>query len=88
LLSAQSANGAIIIPMRRFPPPWTIKEHNNAAGARAVRGRSAPERVLIRIKKNRNIFLATGSCFSARLITINHNSVLDVSNTEDFAMAL
>ena len=29
-LSAQSGNGAIITPMRRFPPPWTIEEHNNA----------------------------------------------------------
>ena len=25
-LSAQSGNGAIITPMRRFPPPWTIEE--------------------------------------------------------------
>jgi len=30
LLSAQSGNGAIIAPMRRFPPPWTIEAHNNA----------------------------------------------------------
>jgi hypothetical protein len=29
-LSAQSGNGAIITPMRRFPPPWTIEENNNA----------------------------------------------------------
>ncbi len=29
-LSAQSGNGAIITPMRRFPPPWIIEEHNNA----------------------------------------------------------
>ena len=29
-LSAQSGNGAIITPMRRFPPPWTIEEYNNA----------------------------------------------------------
>jgi len=29
-LSAQSGNGAIITPMRRFPPPWSIEEHNNA----------------------------------------------------------
>ena len=29
-LSAQSGNGAIITPMRRFPPPWTIEEHNDA----------------------------------------------------------
>jgi len=29
-LSAQSGNGAIITPTRRFPPPWTIEEHNNA----------------------------------------------------------
>jgi len=29
-LSAQSGNGAIITPMRRFPPPWTIDEANNA----------------------------------------------------------
>ena len=27
---AQSGNGAIITPMRRFPPPWTIEENNNA----------------------------------------------------------
>ncbi len=26
-LSAQSGNGAIITPMRRFPPPWTVEEH-------------------------------------------------------------
>jgi hypothetical protein len=25
-LSAQSGNGAILTPMRRFPPPWTIEE--------------------------------------------------------------
>jgi hypothetical protein len=29
-LSAQSGNGAIITPMRRFPPPWTIDEANSA----------------------------------------------------------
>ncbi len=29
-LSAQSGSGAIITPMRRFPPPWTIDEHNDA----------------------------------------------------------
>ncbi len=29
-LSAQSGNGAIITAMRRFPPPWTIDEANNA----------------------------------------------------------
>jgi hypothetical protein len=29
-LSAQSGNGAIITPMRRFPPPWTLDEANNA----------------------------------------------------------
>jgi hypothetical protein len=29
-LSAQSGNGAIITPMRRFPPPWSIEENNNA----------------------------------------------------------
>ncbi len=29
-LSAQSGNGAIITPLRRFPPPWTIEENNNA----------------------------------------------------------
>ncbi len=29
-LSAQSGNGAIITPMRRFPPPWTIEEANDA----------------------------------------------------------
>jgi hypothetical protein len=29
-LSAQSGNSAIITPTRRFPPPWTIEEHNNA----------------------------------------------------------
>ncbi len=29
-LSAQSGNGAINTPMRRFPPPWTIVENNNA----------------------------------------------------------
>ena len=28
LLSAQSGNGAIITPMRRFPPPWTIEDNN------------------------------------------------------------
>jgi hypothetical protein len=27
---AQSGNGAIITPMRRFPPPWTTEEHNDA----------------------------------------------------------
>ncbi len=26
-LSAQSGNGAIITPMRRFPPPWIVEEH-------------------------------------------------------------
>jgi hypothetical protein len=26
----KAENGAIITPMRRFPPPWTIEEHNNA----------------------------------------------------------
>ena len=25
-----NALAAIITPMRRFPPPWTIEEHNNA----------------------------------------------------------
>jgi hypothetical protein len=29
-LSAQSGNGAIITPMRRFPPPWTLEENNDA----------------------------------------------------------
>jgi hypothetical protein len=29
-LSAQSGNGAIITPIRRFPPPWLVEEHNNA----------------------------------------------------------
>ncbi len=29
-LSAQSGNGAIVTPMRRFPPPWSIEEANNA----------------------------------------------------------
>jgi len=29
-LSAQSGNGAIITPMRRFPPPWIVEEHNDA----------------------------------------------------------
>jgi hypothetical protein len=29
-LSAQSGNGAIITPMRRFPPTWTIDEANDA----------------------------------------------------------
>jgi len=29
-LSAQNGNGAIITPMRRFPPPWTLEENNNA----------------------------------------------------------
>ncbi len=29
-LSAQSGNGAIITPMRRFPPSWTIEEHKEA----------------------------------------------------------
>ncbi len=29
-LSSQNGNGAIITPMRRFPPPWTVEEHNNA----------------------------------------------------------
>jgi hypothetical protein len=29
-LSAQSGNGAIITPMRRFPPPRIVEEHNNA----------------------------------------------------------
>ena len=29
-LSVQSGNGAIITPMRRFPPPWATEEHNNA----------------------------------------------------------
>ena len=29
-LSAQSGNGAIITPMRSFPPSWTIEENNNA----------------------------------------------------------
>ena len=29
-LSAQSGNGAIITPMRRFPPPWTLDEANDA----------------------------------------------------------
>jgi len=26
-LSAQSGNGAIITPLRRFPPPWIVEEH-------------------------------------------------------------
>jgi len=29
-LSAQSGNGAIITPTRRFPPSWIVEEHNNA----------------------------------------------------------
>ena len=29
-LSAQSGNGGIIRFMRRFPPPWTLDEANNA----------------------------------------------------------
>ncbi len=29
-LSGQSGNGAIINPMRRIPPPWTIDEANDA----------------------------------------------------------
>jgi hypothetical protein len=32
-LSAQSGNGAIITPMRRFPPPWTLDEINDAPTA-------------------------------------------------------
>jgi len=30
-VKGQSGNGAIITPMRRFPPPWTIEEHNDAS---------------------------------------------------------
>jgi len=37
-LSAQSGNGAIITPMRRFPPPWMIEEANDALQPRSACG--------------------------------------------------
>ena len=30
LPSRYRVNGAIITPMRRFPPPWTLEENNDA----------------------------------------------------------
>jgi hypothetical protein len=65
-------------PHRPETDPWCVRFGQPVRPRRpkalrasfwSARGGSAPERVLIRIKKNRNIFLAKGSCFSARLIT-------------------
>ena len=62
-------------PHRPETDPWCVRFGQPVRPRRpkalrasfwSARGGSAPERVLIRIKKNRNIFLAKGSCFSAR----------------------
>jgi hypothetical protein len=40
LISAQTGNGAIITPMRRFPPPWSIEEHAESFVVRDATGQA------------------------------------------------
>ncbi len=55
-LSAQSGNGAIITPMRRFPPPCTIEEH---AERFTVKDETQDARVFLFLKMSRTAVSAT-----------------------------